>query len=168
MHESKIKIKMGPIEVEYEGSEGFLKEELLALMKSVSDLYQQSCKQYEDTEQRTPNEPGNASGDSLGSEIQMTTDTIASRLGCKTGADLIIAACARLILVSKKTSANRKEILSEMQTATGHYKKSFAANLSKSLSSLVRGKKISEIAKDSYALTDAEKTDLRAKLAEQK
>lgn len=42
MTTSKIRIKLGAIEVEYEGSESFLKEELLALLSAVSDLYQRS------------------------------------------------------------------------------------------------------------------------------
>ena len=37
--ESKIKIKLGPIEVEYEGSESFLKQELPALIKTVTELF---------------------------------------------------------------------------------------------------------------------------------
>lgn len=39
---SKIRIKMGPIEVEYEGSENFLKEELPELLGTVSNLYKES------------------------------------------------------------------------------------------------------------------------------
>jgi hypothetical protein len=39
---SKIKIKMGAIEIDYEGSEEFLKEELPSLLKTVSDLYKSS------------------------------------------------------------------------------------------------------------------------------
>ena len=39
---SKIRIKLGPIEVEYEGSEAFLKEELPQLLTAVSDLYSKS------------------------------------------------------------------------------------------------------------------------------
>ena len=39
---SKIRIKLGPIEVEYEGTESFLKEELPQLLEAVANLYKQS------------------------------------------------------------------------------------------------------------------------------
>ena len=40
---SKIRIKLGAIEVEYEGSEQFLKEELPQLLTAVSELYAKSA-----------------------------------------------------------------------------------------------------------------------------
>ena len=42
MTTAKMRIKMGPIEIEYEGSEDFLKQELTDLLSAVSKLYQDS------------------------------------------------------------------------------------------------------------------------------
>jgi hypothetical protein len=39
---SKIRIKLGDIEVEYEGAESFLKDELPALLNAVSKLHHES------------------------------------------------------------------------------------------------------------------------------
>lgn len=80
---SKIRIKIGEIEVEYEGTEEFLKKELPELLKTVSELYR----------------PLNAGGGSTfvpPSNLQLSTANIAAKLDAKTGPDVVIAACAHL------------------------------------------------------------------------
>lgn len=39
---SKIRIKLGPVEVEYEGNEAFLKDELPDLLSAVARLHKES------------------------------------------------------------------------------------------------------------------------------
>lgn len=158
---SKVRIKLGPIEIDYEGSEEFLKEELMNLVNSVSQLYKQSGL-------ASPGGSGSAGG-SRGSDglktIQGTSTTIASTLGVKSGPDLVLAACARLTFVSNKETFSRKEILDEMKTASGYYKTSYRANLSQYLNSLVSDKKLLETSTDNYSLDSTTKSSLGERLA---
>jgi len=131
-HISKIKIKMGPIELEYEGSEGFLKEELPDLLAAVSKL-------YTDTGGRltAASAPNPAAGlQAPAGNLQLTTGTIAGRLRCDSGSDLIRAAAARLHLGLGQASFTRQQVLEQMQQAPTYYKATYSNNLSKYLSAL--------------------------------
>ncbi|MBU2464624.1 MAG: hypothetical protein KJ844_11135, partial [Candidatus Edwardsbacteria bacterium] len=92
--ESKIKIKLGGIEIEYEGSESFLKKELPDLIKIVTELYKSS---------KTPAPPDgdddSGEGEKDEGSIKLSTKSIATKLSCASGPDLIIAAAAHLTLV---------------------------------------------------------------------
>lgn len=63
--ESKIRIKLGAIEIEYEGSENFLRKELPDLVKTVTEL----AKTSQITGQVNP-------GGGLGGDLQLTTNSI--------------------------------------------------------------------------------------------
>lgn len=160
---SKIRIKMGPIEIEYEGSEGFLKEELPNLLAAVSKLYTETggCL-------ASPGTPSNTAGAQPPSgNLQLTTGTIAGRLKCKSGPDLIRAAVSRLHLGLGHGSSTRQQILEQMQQAPMYYKSTYSNNLSKYLSVLVKGGKLNEVSKDTYALTTAALTELRTQIDSQ-
>jgi len=156
--ESKIRIKIGPIEVEYEGSQDFMKKELLDLIRTVSDLYTSSNLDREQKE-------GGAEGQGQGQGIQMSTSAIAAKLSCKSGTDLAIAAAAHLTLVKKTKVFSRKALLKEMQTASSYYKTSYGANLTSTLNSLLKSK-FNEPSSGNYALTATTKEELRSRLAQ--
>lgn len=163
--ESKIKIKMGPIEIEYEGSEAFLKEELPALLAAVSDLYKESgITDPVDAGESTGAAPAPASAGSKGT-VQSTTGSIAAQLGAKSGPDLIMAAAARLTLSLGLGSFGRSQITAEMKSASAYYKKTYVNNLSKYLNQLVKDGKLLETAKDIYALSASAKSSLEARIA---
>lgn len=147
-----MKIKLGPIEVEYEGSESFLKEELPELLKAVSDLYQGSTVNPAFSLGHPADATGELSGTKKQEKIDLTTNSIASKLGSKTGADLVMAAAARLTICQGKDKFTRQDILKEMKSATSYYKKTYSNNLSKSLTSLIKDEKLLETAKDTYAI----------------
>jgi len=153
---SKIRIKLGPIEVEYEGSEDFLKEELPRFLEAVSNLYKQSG--------LPAMSPAGASGGGA-PQLQGTTGSIAAKLLCKTGPDLIMAAAARLTFVAGQETFNRKDLLKEMKAAKAYYKTSHRDNLTGSLNGLTKDGKLLEIAKDTYSLSANSKSELGAKLA---
>lgn len=156
--ESKIKIKLGPIEVEYEGSEKFLKEELPELIKTVSELYKTSNIKTESTDPSL-NPPGKSPS------LKITTGSIAAKIGCKNGPDLIMAACTSLTLVQKTENFTRKQILDEMKKATGFYKSSYNANLSQNLQQLVKDQKIIETSSGYYCLDAKVSIDMEKMLA---
>ncbi len=164
---SKIKIKLGAIEVEYEGSETFLKEELPALLSAVSDLYQRSqADGVADGDLTKAAQPNglNGNGNSKGEQLQGTLNTIAARLQVKKGPDLVLAAAARLGLVENLSRFSRQQLLDEMKSASQYYRSAHMNNLTRSLHSLVKDGKLNEPAKDNYALTASCKQELEARL----
>ena len=160
---TKVKIKIGSVEVEFEGSEEFLKSELMTLVSSISDIYKAVPADISAPPPsfHIPNEQ-----EEQKTIIQWSTDTIASKLSCKTGPDLVIAACAHLMFVAGKKSFTRKEIHEKMKTATAHYKDSFSGgNLTRYFKSLIKKGTLNELAGKTYALSQKTLTELRQRLA---
>ncbi len=138
---SKIRIKLGDIEVEYEGSDAFIKGELQELLEKMS-TFQPASK------------PGAAAPKSSdGAKHVGTTATLASRLGDSSGTGLVLAACGHLTLVKGMDRFERQKILDEMKAATGYYKKTFNNNLTSYLGRLVKNKKLLELSKGEFCLT---------------
>jgi len=161
---NRIRVKMGSIEIEYEGSEEFLKNELLKFISSISDIQRESglIAEGEKTDMLTEKEGEKITPPSL---LKLTTQTIASKLHTKTGPDLVMAACAHLAFSKGKQSFTRQEILDDMKSDSSHFKKSYSNNLSSYLESLIKGGKLNGVAKDTYALNDSAAEDLRKRIA---
>lgn len=156
---SKLRIKMGPIEVEYEGSEDFLKEELPDLLQAVTTLYRDSGISDAQTASPTGSKANAAPGP------QGTTNTYAAKLGGGSGTELALAAAARLRIGLGAESFTRAKLLEEMKSGTSYYKKSYSSNLSNIISTLVTNQKLIEAAKDTYSLHATTENELRTKLA---
>lgn len=161
---SKIKIKLGPLEVEYEGSEEFLKKELPELLAAVSQLYKESGANLAHTPSPTP-QPSAVQNNGDESSVVGTTTTLAAKLSVASGPDLALAAAARLMLGLSQASFTRDQLLTEMKTATSYYKSSYSNNLSSTLATLVKSGKFLESAKDVYALSAKTKQELETRLA---
>ena len=99
-----------------------------------------------DNEDETEAEAEVLEGDPAKQQLKLRTNTIAAKLGAKTGADLALAACAHLCLVKGVDSFERKHILGEMKLANNFYKRTYSANLSKYLKTLVNDSKINMVA----------------------
>lgn len=156
--ESKIRIKLGPIEVEYEGSESFLKQELPALIKTVTELSKSAggtLAEFRSDKNKDKSGQGN---------LQLSTASLATKLSCSSGADLVIAAALHLTLVEKNEVFSRKQLLDDMKTATGFYKSTYSDNLSSYLKTLLKDK-LNERSTGQYALSDSARKELEAKLA---
>lgn len=162
---SKIKIKMGPIEIEYEGSEEFLKKELPALLEAVSDLYNKSAPQQMTTQESVDSGSLGAAAAPTNGTVQGTTSTLAAKLGGSTGPDLAMTAAARLTFVLNRDTFTRKELLDEMKTATAYYKPTYSGNFTATLTRLVKENKLMESAKNTYSLSADSRTAIGAKLA---
>lgn len=170
MSASKIKIKLGAIEVEYEGSEEFLKAELPVLLTAIAELYQKSNipaqKNGEELSAKSPPPSGAPRNPDNGqADIQMTTGAIAARLNVSSGGELVMAAAARLSMVEKQTSFPRKRLIEQMKTATAYYRETYVSNLSATIKSLLKDNKLNEPSKDVFALTPSSEQALRARLA---
>lgn len=161
MTASRIRIKMGQIEVECEGSEQFLKKELPDLLESVTRLYEQSGPVRDETDcEKREGAQVPPTGIVIG-----TTATLAGQLNVKSGNDLVIAAAAQLTLVGGKAEFSRQELLASVKSASGYFKDSYGKNFSNYLNGRVKAGQLVEPRSGHYALGAEKRKELEATLA---
>ena len=156
--DARIRLKVGNLEIEYEGSDSFIKSDLLALVSKAIDLIREQGVDITTIDDTSGQQ-------SIGGKTSGTTSTIATKLGSKSGTDLIVAAAARLTLVMGLESFSRQQLLDEMKLATAYYKKSYSNNLTKYLQQLVKAGELIEAAKDTYALSASKRSELEKTIA---
>lgn len=155
---AKLRIKMGTVEVEYEGSDDFLKKELPALLKAVLELH--ASGRHESNEETEV-----TGGQAEPPRKSLSVSTFAAKLGAKSGSSLALAAAAALVIGSGKESFSRAELLRAMQGAKSYYKATYSNNLSAYISTLVKGQDLLDQGADSYSLHDAKRKELLKALA---
>ena len=111
------------------------------------------------------NSPSTPSAPLAGSRLSLSTDTIATIIGARSGRDLIIAAAAHLHFSQGRQTFNRNDLTTQMRSAPGHFRGSFVNNLSAYLASLTRADRLRLSGNDTYALSNRERLDLETKLA---
>lgn len=158
---SKIKLKIGPVEVEYEGEETFFKEELPKIISEISSLIKATG--IEKYSESVSKKEGQLFSNGTENSPLGTTSTIAAKLKVSSGSELALAAALRLM--QNSTSFSRDQLISEMRSATTYFKNSYISNLSKSIDTLIKGQKLMEISKNVYAVSAATLEDMRNKLA---
>ena len=160
-----VRIRLGQTEIEYEGTEEFFKAELPSLLEAVSTLRQEL-----DTLARPEAEMQESDSSTLAAPTAPstvgTTNSIAAKLDCKSGTDLVLAAAARLTLGEEQPSFSRQALLEEMKTASSYYKKTYGHNLNRSLHVLLKSKRLNERSHGNYTLTVNARQELESKLAE--
>ena len=152
---AKIRIKVGSIEIDYEGSPDFLDdgiERLLAAMCNLAHLNvgSREFQVNEMSEQMTTavvTEPSKTE-----KTLGVSTGTIAARFKAKSARDLVLCAMAQLTIVKGKEKLERSDIISEMKTATAYYNKNMQKNLTQTLENLIKKKDINEITNGYYTL----------------
>ncbi|WP_440982949.1 hypothetical protein [Shinella sumterensis] len=165
---AKIRIKLGALELEYEGEPAFLTDGLPDLLERVSSLSDQVAPPVDET---------NASGthqtaalpemSPLGEKVMtLTSNSVAARLDVKSGADLIICALATLEIFGGKAGVSKKEIQTEMKQAKSYFQAGHINNFGKNMATALKAKKINQLGADSYALSAAERRQLEARLAD--
>lgn len=152
--ESRIRIKLGQMEVEYEGSEAFIKQELLDFVEKVSAL-------------RTtlPGGETSDSGDDSTFTLKLSTSSLAGKLECKSGRDLVLAAAAHFTFSRAAETFTRQQLLTEMQTARMYYKQSYSNNMTKYIDGMVRNGDLNEPSTGTYSLSPDRRKTLEAQLA---
>lgn len=156
--DARIRLKIGNFEIEYEGTDTFIKSDLLDLASQAIELIREQGGEIAIGEDASVQQPSTG-------KLSGTTSTVATKLGSKSGTELIVAAAARLTLVMGLESFSRQQLLDEMKSATAYYKKSYSNNLSKYLQQLVKANDLVEAAKDTYALSANKRADLVKTLA---
>lgn len=155
--ESKIRIKVGQLEVEFEGSEAFLKEELLDIVTKLSEIHGTNGNSNDTTITKEDRRRSGA--------VNLSTASIAAKSGCSGGQDLVLAAAAQLAFSQDADTFTRQQLLGQMKSARAYYKKSYSNNLTKYLDSLVKSGKFNEPSTGTYSLSADARKDLEPRLA---
>lgn len=157
----KFRVKLGSIEVEYEGDKEFDKKKILDLVTEVIRIHESAGRKAHAGSTGAAEGLSGSTDNSAG--LKLTTRDIASKLKLGKGRNLLLAACLQLELVQGKASCTREEILAQAKTATGFYKASLVNNLSKYLDQL--GDKLNEVEPNTYAIKNEVLSALKDKLA---
>ena len=157
--ENKIRIKMGEVEVEYEGSEAFLKKELASILDAVAKLH--SAGEHVTTSKKHESRD---SGRRNVARNDVSTSVIATKLGSKTGPNLILAAGGKLTLVDGQETFSRDSILTEMRSASAFYKRTYVNNMTVYLKSLVKNGLLNEFGGEKYSLSGSGRTKVESAL----
>ena len=166
--DAKIRIKIGLVEVDYEGDPAFLKDGLNDLIQSVSEIHSSLPQQASQVAQQaaasdpTPQPVPITSAVALG----LSTKSIAARMEAKSGPELAICAMAHLELVKNLDSYERKSILDEMKTATGYYNGNMSGNNAANIASLVKSKRVTEVGTGRFCLSASERKKVEAAIAD--
>ena len=155
--ESKIHIKVGGLELDCKGSESFVREELPKILDAVSKFRQSDDSENDGSSgRRTPTRKR--------PDGNLTTASIASRSGAKSGPDLAQAAAAKLTIFDGLEEFSRDQLHDEMKSAKAFFKKSYTGNLSKILNGLCKSNKLNEVKTDSYSLPGEIRADFEVRL----
>jgi hypothetical protein len=164
MPDATIRIKLGVLEIEYQGDSEFLKSDLIKTVKELLEVQK---------DLPTADSDGEPSGEAKsnaapGGKFSHSTSTMATLLSADSGPDLIVAAAAHLQFSGGKSQYTRGELLAAMRSAPSHYKKTYNNNLSGYLSNLVKSDDLRLVGEDTYALSAKKAADIEAKLAQAK
>lgn len=159
---TKLRIKVGQVEVECEGSDDFLRKELPELLRVVLELRGSSGDSSANDSESTVD---GAHTDRSAAAGVLSTSTVAAKIDAKTGSDLTLAAVAALVIGGRKDSVSRGEILKAMQSAKAYYKTTYRNNLSKSLATLVKAQDLLDQGNEHFGLQQAKRNELAKKLA---
>ena len=147
---TKVRVRIGQVEVDYEGDEAFLDSKLMDLVEKLRVV---AAKQPAQPAPTLAPQVGSGAKPPVSTGQMMSTRTIATKLAAKKGPDVGRAAVAHLGLIKGKETFSRADIHDEMKTATGIYKVAMFGNLSQILTSLVSDGVIIDTGNEVYALT---------------
>ena len=140
---SKLKIKMGHIEFEYEGDAQFDFEGIKDLFSHLESLVGVTpAAAFDAPSASTLHSPDIPTGGDL--TLNFSPNTIAAKLGAASGPDLLVSAAAYLQFVNSQESFKRQELHEAMKAAKSYYKANMGGNLSKMIASLVSAGRINE------------------------
>ena len=149
----KLRLKVSSGEVDYEGSEEFLKDHVIG-------IFERTLSEKPAVGKYAPSESDDEVVDDR-KGMNLATASIASILSVDSGPELIIAAAARLQSVIGKENFTRKELLEEMKQGSGYYRGTYSRNLSSYINRLVRDKELHMVGTDTYALPAGKLTELK-------
>jgi hypothetical protein len=158
----KLKLSVGAVQIEYEGDLSQLKTCVSDLLEVISNGAPSAMASH--ANRSADSQIGTSLAANGNAKIQATTNTIAGKIGCNSGPDLIKAACVQLTLVQGKDEFTRQEIINEMKTSSYH-KENYVGNMSASLKSLIKANFLNEKRKDVFAIHPSNLSSLEAQIA---
>ncbi len=163
---TKLKIKVGYIEFEYEGDADCDYEAVKDLFTHVQSLAGSAPRGTFDT--HPPRiDPDDASGREVDADVaKLSVQTVTARLGGKSAKDVALAAAAHLHICQGRSSFSRKDLLAEMQKAHGYYNLAMSKNLSQTLQKLVSDKQLMTMTGDQMSLSAPELANLKVRIAQ--
>jgi hypothetical protein len=160
--EVRIVVKIGKIEVEFEGTNQLFEEKVEPIVKDLIDFGKHN--------QEASDDDGAAVGHSANrpraAPFGMTVKSVAAKIGGASGGDLLYAAVVSLAIIKKKETFTRREINDEMKLATGYYKATYTNNLTSYLDGLTKQGVIIETSKDTYAVQEEARKEMEQRLAQ--
>lgn len=163
---AKIKVKIGTIEIEYEGEPAFLSDGLPDLLEKMGSLSRNA--EVSITSSGTEQPESSPFEETVVNNVkvigQLSANSVAARLSVKSGADIIICALATLEVVEGKGGVTKKEIQSEMRKATSYFNANHISNYGKNLDTLIKAKRVNQLGSDNFALTASERKFVEAKI----
>lgn len=164
---TKLKIKMGHIEFEYEGDANYDNEAVKDLFSHLESLAGAAPPGTFDALPPLSESEDIQQGREGASDIaNLSVATVAARLGGSSGREVALAAAAQLQICQGKTKFSRRELLAAMKEAHGHYNKSMSGNLTSILQSLIQGKQLLSMADNQMCLSASELDRMRSVLAQ--
>lgn len=149
--QAKLRIKVGGIELEYEGRTDFLDKELMPTIRTVLKKIESQVAKAVATKEFSE-EGAEVSSVSLDDDL-LSTNTIATAMNAKSGQDLVLAAMGHLMIVGGGKVVKRHELIADMKTAYRFFKQSSLNNLTFSLNRLSDRNLVRLVDKETYALS---------------
>jgi hypothetical protein len=170
---TRVQVRAGDVELTIESDSPLAVTDIKELLGQVQEVaesmrapLQASLAHVPQTMSQVPPAPAPASPLLIEDNVpQLHINSVAERLGIKSGSDLAVAAAAYLQIVKGQQKFTRGELLSTMKAATSYYTRNHRSNLSAMLKNLT-GSKFNQIDNDTYAIKNHELIELRGKLAE--
>lgn len=160
---SKLKIKMGHVEFEYEGDAHFDADAIKDLFSHLESLVGVApAAAFDSSPSLSGGQPGEAGEEQVA--FNYSPNTIAAKLGAETGPDLLLAGAAYLQFVNGRESFKRQELHDAMKGAKSYYKANMGGNLSKMIAGLVSSGRVNELSNSEFSLSAAEQANLKGRL----
>lgn len=170
---TKLQLRAGDVEFTFESDESISisdAKDFISQVREVAVAFGSAKRSAS-----LPNDKANGSetkrsaaeedGEGQSDGFNLHVNSVAERIGAKSGSDVAMAAAAQLQLVEGKTSFSRKELLDTMKEATNFYSQTMRSNLSATLKGLI-GTKLNQLKNDHYAIKSTELANLRVLLAD--
>lgn len=162
---SKIQIKAGNVEFIYEGESELSFDEIKELFSHIEAIYSKSINEVE-----IPNQSDLPLTDNVvvtqpneGNNIELHINSVAEKLGVKTGTEMALAAAAYIQICEGKDSFSRTDLNTTMRKANTYFKENMTRNLTPSIKTLLKTK-INQLSNDKYSLKADAINELKLKL----
>ena len=147
---ASVSLTLGNAQIKCEGPIFFLRDGMVDVAKQALRVLDESGALH------IPSESGGAT------LPELSISTIAAEVGCKSGPDLVLCALAKFLLADGSKNGTMLQIREEMRQAGAFFKKSYTANLHKTLARLVKNGRIRDQGKNIYALSPQEEAKFRS------